>query len=260
MIYGLLLAASVAAAPPAVEVERFAVGEARQGVVADRRHVYAIDNSVIGKYDRRTRGRVALWRGDPARFIHMNSCSLLRGELVCALSNYPNTPMNSSVEWFDAKTMTHLRSHPFGHAHGSLTWVDWHDGAWWACFAHYDGKGGEPGRDHRATVLVRYDRAFAEQAVFRFPDGLLDRFAPYSSSGGAWGDDGLLYVTGHDRPELYVLALPKIGDVLEHVATMATPTSGQAIGWDRKGGRILWSIERGTGEVVASRVPRPPFR
>ena len=251
----LLIAATLAAAAPAVEIERFPAEEARQGVVADRRHVYAISNSVIGKYDRRTHRRVAQWRGDPARFIHMNSCSLLGRRLVCALSNYPALPMQSSVEWFDVDRMEHLRSHTFGGGHGSLTWIDRHAGSWWACFAHYDGRGGEPGRDHRATVLVRYDRDFTEQAVYRFPDALLERFAPYSASGGAWGNDGLLYVTGHDRPELYALALPHRGDILEHVATIAIPTGGQAIGWDRDRRRILWSIERKRSEVVASHVP-----
>ncbi|ATE66452.1 hypothetical protein [Rhizorhabdus dicambivorans] len=251
----LLLAAALAATAPATEIERFPAAEAHQGVVADARFVYAISNAAIGKYDRRTHRRVAEWRGDPARFVHMNSCSLRGRRLVCALSNYPAVPMESSVEWFDLDRMEHLRTHRLGRARGSLTWISWHAGSWWACFAHYDGRGGEPGRDHRSTVLVRYDRHFAEQGVFRFPDALLGRFAPYSSSGGAWGRDGLLYVTGHDRPELYALRLPESGDVLEQVATIATPTGGQAIAWDSKGGRTLWSIDRAKAEVVASKVP-----
>ena len=28
----------------------------------------------------------------------------------------------------------------------ALTGLDRHDGSWWACFANYDAKGGEPGR------------------------------------------------------------------------------------------------------------------
>ncbi len=256
MIDLLLAAAALAAASPAAtEVDRFPAEEAHQGVVADERHVYAIANSVIAKYDRKTRKRIAAWQGDPAKFIHMNSCSLIRAELICSLSNYPNTPMVSSIEWFDPKTMTHRRSLPLGHAYGSLTWVDWHDGSWWACFANYDGKGGEPGRDHRATTLVRYDKDFKELQRFRFPDTVLERFSPRSSSGGAWADDGLLYVTGHDRPELYVMRVPKAGDVLEHVGTFAIPTPGQAIAWQRGAKRILWGIERARNEVVAAQIP-----
>jgi hypothetical protein len=33
------------------------------------------------------------------------------------------------------------------------------------------------------------------------------------------------------------------------------PTGGQAIGWDRREPRLLWSIGRGIGQVVGSRVP-----
>ena len=76
-----------------------------------------------------------------------------------------------------------------------------------------------------------------------------------SSSGGSWGEDGLLYVTGHDRGELYVLRLPTAGTVLDHVATIALSTGGQAIAWDRSQPRVLWSLDRATKMVVASRVP-----
>jgi len=76
-----------------------------------------------------------------------------------------------------------------------------------------------------------------------------------STSGGAWGDDGLLYVTGHDRPELYALRLPKAGSVLELVATIAIPFEGQAIDWDPKEKRLLWGISRKERKALAVRVP-----
>ena len=62
-------------------------------------------------------------------------------------------------------------------------------------------------------------------------------------------------MTGHDRPELYALHVPRRGDQLELVATIGLPTDGQAIGWDARSPRLLWSIERRTHEVVASRIP-----
>jgi len=254
----LALAAALAVATPAEVVERMPAAEAHQGVVADARHVYAISNSEIGKYDRRTKARVALWQGDPALFIHMNSCSLEHRLLVCAASNYPGVPQASSIEWFDTRTMRHVATRSLGPGRGSLTWLDWHDGSWWACFANYDERGGEPGRDHRATVLVRYDKRFVEQGAWLFPESVLERFAPRSASGGAWRDDGLLYVTGHDRPELYALRVPEAGSRLEHVATVAIPTNGQAIAWERGRSDILWSIARESREAVASRVPPIP--
>jgi hypothetical protein len=250
----LLVMAAAGSDLAATEMLRIPAAEARQGVVADARHVYAISNSEIGKYDRVTRRRVALWQGDPQLFKHMNSCRLLRGEIVCAASNYPEVPMASSVEWFDTTRMRHVRSRSLGPGRGSLTWLDWHDGGWWACFANYDGKGGEAGRDHRLTTLVRFSPEFVEQGAWLFPETVLDRFAPYSSSGGAWGGDGLLYVTGHDRPEIYALRLPAAGSRLEYVATIALTTEGQAIAWST-GERVLWSIDRRKREIVASSIP-----
>jgi hypothetical protein len=240
---------------PAVETARVHAPEARQGVAAAGRFVYAIDNSAIGKYDLATGKRVARWRGDPKRFRHLNSCILAGRVLVCAGSNYPDVPMASSVETFDAETLRHMSTRSLGRGRGSLTWLDWHEGSWWACFANYDGKGGEPGRDHRATTLVRYSPDFVEQEAWLFPEDALRRMAPRSSSGGAWNADGLLYVTGHDAPELYALRLPKNGDRLELVAIIPTVTGGQAIDWDPRDPRILWSIDRRASDVVASRIP-----
>jgi len=263
LLLPLLAAQAAASASPAallpseraVEVRRLDAAEARQGVVADRDFVYAISNSRIAKLDKRSGRTMDVWEGDPAQFIHMNSCSLEGATLACAASNYPEVPMASSVEWFDARTLRHLGSRSFGPGRGSLTWLDWHRGSWWACFAHYGGKGGEPGRDNRWTRLVRLDRDFREQEAWLFPKTLLDRMAPYSSSGGSWGSDGLLYVTGHDHPELYALRLPEAGSRLELVATVAIPTNGQAIAWDASEPRLLWSIERSTRQLVASRIP-----
>jgi hypothetical protein len=254
-LLSLLLAGTPAPLFAASEVARFSAEEAKQGVVADERFVYAISNAEIGKYDRRSGKRVARWQGDPTLFRHMNSCIIQASTIVCAASNYPEVPMASSIEWFDAGRMAHVRTRSLGPGRGSLTWLDWHDGSWWACFANYDGKGGEPGRDHRLTTLVRYSPAFVEQGAWLFPADVLDRFAPYSSSGGIWGDDGLLYVTGHDLPEMYALRLPAAGSTLEHVATVQMPGEGQAISWQRGAKRVLWSISRKNREAVAALVP-----
>lgn len=245
----------------AVELARLAAPDAHQGAVADATAVYAIANSAISRIDKRD-GRVrAVWRGDPLRYKHLNSCIVRGRALVCAASNYPDTPMRSTMLWFDRVTLRLARERDLGPGAGSLTWLDWHGGAWWAGFAQYDGRGGEAGRDHRATALVEYTASFAERRRWRFPAAVLDRFAPRSTSGGTWGDAGLLYVTGHDRPELYVLRLPCTGDTLDLVETIATPTSGQAIGWDGADRRRLWSIDRAQSQVVLSALPaRRPAR
>jgi hypothetical protein len=255
MLALLLAQALTTNSAAALELRRFDAVEAHQGVAAGSRSVYAIDNSRIGRYDKASGRRLASWSGDPAKFKHINSCMVRARELVCALSNYPDTPMASKVLWFDAETLKLMRVRELKAGFGSLTWIDWRNGSWWACFAHYDGKGGEPGRDHRHTVLVRYRPDFAVLAVYRFPPSVLTKLAPRSSSGGAWGNDGLLYVTGHDRRELYALRMPRKGRVLRHVATVVTPTEGQAIGWDPSTPRSIWSIDRHWSHLVLSQVP-----
>ena len=257
----LLQATGPAPALTAVEMRRIAAPEADQGVAVDAASVYAVDNNTIARYALETGERTAGWQGDPALFPHINSCARVDADLVCAASNYPSTPMSSSVEVFDAGTLTHRRTVSLGpDMGGSLTVLDRHGGSWWAVFANYDDRGGNPGRDHSWTVLMRLDENFQRQEAWLFPRTVLDRIAPKSVSGAAWNADGLLYVSGHDRPEVYVMALPQGGSTLRHVATVAMPTGGQAIDWDAGDSRVIWSIQRDEtgGAMVASRVPPIP--
>jgi len=259
MLFCIVLEATTGAlaqdAVAAKELRRIPADEANQGVASDVRFVYAIADSKIGKYDKATGKRVALFEGDPKVFIHMNSCSVVATELVCAMSNFPNLPQVSSVEWFSTQTLKHVRSHSFGPTRGSMTWIDWHDGAWWVCLANYDGKGGDPARDHTVTTLLKYSPQFIEQGAWVFPKNVLESFGHMSASGGRWGKDGFLYVTGHDLPEMYVLKLPKAGGRLEYVRTIALPTGGQAFDWDLAKAGHLWTIERKKAEMVESQLP-----
>ncbi|MES2157101.1 MAG: hypothetical protein V4512_04810 [Pseudomonadota bacterium] len=247
------LTLAISAAPAwASEPLRIPAPEARQGAASDGTHVYAIDNDRIGKYRIATGQRVAVWQGERRLFPHMNSCTVAGHELVCAASNYPAVPQTSAVEFFDTRTLRHLRTISLGIGPGSLTVLDRHGGKWWAVFAQYAGKGGEPGRDHRYTQLVRMDDAFRQEAAWTFPPAILERFAPFSCSGASWSGDGRLYVTGHDRPELYEVRIPQAGSQLELVRTMAIPTPGQAIDWDPRVAGRLWSIDRAATTMVAS--------
>lgn len=234
-------------------VHRIPAPEARQGVASDGAFVYAIDNQRIGKYAVPTGRRTASWSGDPRRFPHLNSCTIVARELVCAASNYPALPQTSSVEFFDAARLTHLRSLPLAASPGSLTAIDRHAGQWWAVFANYDKRGSPPGRDHRSTVLVQFDSAFRPLRSWTFPPAVLTRLAPNSVSGASWTADGRLVVSGHHRPELYVVAVPPTGTVLKHVATVPAATPGQAIDWDPRDPKTLWSIDRKRRQIVASR-------
>lgn len=252
-----------AAAVPVLQAEvvrRWKAPEATQGVAVDARHFYAVANSRIAKYDKATGRKLAEWVGDRARFPHINSCEIIGRELVCANSNFPETPMTSSVEIFDPSRMIHLRTVALGQQVGSLTWVDRKDGVWWAAFANYDGKGGEPGRGHQYTQLVQFDDQWRRLQGWSFPLSVTERFQPMSSSGGGFGPDGRLYVTGHDHPELYVLELPKGGSKLDHVATIAAAIEGQAVTFDRSEPGVLYGISRPNREVVVLRLPSLPKR
>jgi len=251
----ILLAAAAMSGGSAETVRRLPAPEARQGVAAGRRDLYAINNFRLARYDKRTGEKRAIWEGDGSRFPHINSCAVIRRDLVCALSDYPAVPQWSAVEFFDPVTLAHRRTVALGQGVGSLTWVDRHDGAWWAMFANYDGKGGEPGRDHRYTALVRFDDHWRRTESWSLPGSILDRIAPKSISGGGWGPDGRLYLTGHDRPELYVVTLPKGGAVLDHVATIAIEAAGQAVDWDESEPGMLYGIDREGGQMLQMRVP-----
>lgn len=230
--------------------------EARQGVASDGTYAYAIDNSRIGKYELKTGKRVAGWEGPRELFPHMNACTLVERRLLCAASNFPKVPMTSAIEVFDPVAMKHLSTISLGMLNaGSLTWVDRKDGFWWAGFANYAGKAGEPGHDHRYTTILKLDDQWRQLEGWALPDAVLDRMAPMSNSGGSWGDDGLLYLTGHDRPEVYALRLPKAGSTLELVATLPIPFEGQAIDWDPKARRLLWGISRKDRKAIAVTLP-----
>ncbi len=255
---GCALADAGTDAPASEVIRRYPAPEARQGVAVDAQYIYAVSNWTIAKYDKRTGERVAIWEGDKSEFPHINSCTVIELEtarLVCASSNFPAVPQWSSVEFFDPTTLRHVRSVPLGPGRGSLTWVERRDGAWWALFANYDGKGGEPPRDHRHTVLIRFDDEWRQTWSWSFPASVLERFAPMSSSGGGWGPDGRLYVTGHDHPELYILELPKAGAVLNHVGTISVPIEGQAIDWDESRPGELYGISRSGREIVRMKIP-----
>ncbi|KPL67647.1 hypothetical protein SZ64_05675 [Erythrobacter sp. SG61-1L] len=244
-----------APSPPPAPIElTITAPEADQGVASDGTYVYAIDNDRIGKYEIASGRKVGEWAGEPALFPHMNSCTVAEGELVCAASNYPKVPQTSAIEFFSLDPVRHLRTVSLGFMPGSLTVLDRHDGAWWAVFANYDGKGGVPGRGHQYTMLARLDEQFRIEQSWAFPPEVLARMAPYSCSGMSWGDDGLLYASGHDRPEVYALALPEAGSTLRLVAVHGTANDGQAIDWDPKVPRRLWSVSREGGKVIASTI------
>jgi hypothetical protein len=253
----LVLAATVVALTgldPAVVVERWPAAEARQGVAVDASAFYAIDSTAIGKYDKATGRKLAEWRAAAGEaFVHLNGAVVVGRELVCAHSNYPGLPMWSSIEIFDATSLKHVGRRDLGVGRGSATWIDFHDGAWWVAFAHYSGRGGEPGRGSEHTTLRRFDAEWRENGSWAYPAAVVASWHGMSNSGGVW-HGRRLYATGHDEPRLYVLEVPPTGGVLELIGTIAIESAGQGIAFDPASG-LLYSIQRATKEVIVSRLP-----
>ena len=148
----------------ASQIGEFTIPEANQGVGVDARHFYAVDNFAIGKYDKKTGKLVKKWQGDKTGpILHLDSAMLMDGKLYAAHSNYPQWPMTSSLEIFDAETLEHVGTHSFGIQWGSLTWADWHDGHWWMTFANYDrpfGPNKTPYGHKVNTVMVKLTKDF----------------------------------------------------------------------------------------------------
>jgi len=238
------------------EIRRFTTPEARQGVVADERFIYVIDNFTLGKFDKKTFARVGGWQGEKGGpVIHLNAGIIHEGKLVLAHSNFPEVPMAGSIEWFDPETMLPAGSQSIGAYFGSVNWVLRHEGAWFVCFAHYGNRAAEPNRDPTWTSLVRFDDQWRRTGGWVFPKAIYAHIGgAYTLSGGAFGPGGYLYVTGHDDPELYVMRFPKQGSVLEWLGTIPIQAEGQAFAWDPVDPWVFYSLVRSTREVVISRL------
>jgi hypothetical protein len=255
--FSALMFIACAHAKPALEqVGEFAAKEANQGVGVDDRHFYAVDNQVIGKYDKKTGKLIKRWQGDKkGPILHLDSAMLMNGKLYAAHSNYPEWPMTSSIEIFDAETMEHIGTHSFGINWGSLTWLDWHDGHWWATFANYDrllGPNKTPYGHKANTQMVKFTPDLRFVQGWTLPKSLLDRFEDMSNSGGSWGADGFLYLSGHDPAEIYRVRLPKGGSVVEVVDIIPMNIRGQGIAWDRSQPGVIYGIVRATAAERAA--------
>ena len=249
--------AVVAEEPPRLfrELQRLPAAEAKQGVAVGNKHFYAITNRAIGKYNKQTGERIAGWQAsDDSPFRHLNSGVIVGGKLYAAHSTWPANPRENSVEVWDTEALKHIDRHVFSDIEGAITWVDRHLGHWWVVFAHY-----KKIANIKRTTLVKLDEKWQPLESWRFPDSVIQRFTPYSNSGGSWGPDGLLYVTGHDRPEIYALRVPQsenglAGSTLELVDTLPANIAGQGTAWDRTDLGIIYGIQRQSREVVKLRI------
>lgn len=237
---------------------------ANQGIAVDDKYLYAVDNYRITKHDKETGEALLQWDGvEEGPVIHLDSGVVVDGKLYAAHSNWPYWPMTSSVEVWDTETMEHIATHSFGIQLGSFTWLDRYAGYWWGTFANYNRiqRGmQEPYGYGYNTTMVKMDDTFQILEAWTYPADLLAKFEIMSNSGGSWGPDGYLYITGHDLPEVYVMALPDAGSVLKWVATVSLPDiEGQGIAWDRSSDEpVLYGILRPESQIIRMQLSIQP--
>lgn len=247
-----------------LETAVFEVPEANQGVGVDRKHFYAVDDRTIAKYTKSGQF-VAKWEGaEDGPIVHLDSATVVHGKIYCAHSNYRYFPMTSSVEVWDSRTMRHIASHSFGILLGSLTWLDIHNGHWYGAFANYNRTGrlpdgtnvdlpysSVPELGNITSTIVKFDKDWQVMEGWVFPPELLERFEEMSNSGGSFGPDGRLYITGHDYDEIYKIRFPEAGSVLEVEEVFLANIRGQGIAWDPFEPGIIYGIVRATSEEEA---------
>ena len=99
--------------------------DANQGVAVDAEHLYSIDNYSITKHNKATGEPLLQWYGgEDGPVIHLDGGVVIGDLLYAPHSNYPESPITSSVEVWNTTTMEHIFTHPFGIYRGSLTWID----------------------------------------------------------------------------------------------------------------------------------------
>lgn len=245
------LTLEVVAAQNVVEIARFAAPNATQAVAVDSLYFYAISNSRIVKHRKTDGGVVKEYRGP---FKHLNSGIIIDGKLYCANTNYPDTPMASSLEIFDPETLEHIGSHSFGIFMGSFTWIDRWQGDWYLMFVHYENYAQERDKGVNYSALVRMDSEFRQKGGWVLPKEVVQRLKPESISGGSFTSDGKLYLSPHHFEEMYLFELPTYGYELKWAGTFPVPFQGQGFSFDRYQPGVVWGMHREKREVVAVRV------
>jgi len=234
-------------------IKAFDAPAARQAVAVSDNFLFAIDNTTIEQYDKITGEKRHTWKDDSGLLKHLNSGLVWNNKLYCAHSNFPETPMASSIEVFDPATLEPIESYSLGIDIGSATWIDRYEGHWYIAFAHYSANGQEPGKDNRWTQLVKFTDDWQRVGGWIFPKAVFEKFGNMSNSGGYITDGGDIIITGHDHKELYQLAFPKLGYTLQWVDTWPAPFEGQGIAVDPEDKQVVYGISRSQKKIVKAK-------
>ena len=236
-------------------LREYNIASAKQAVAVDSSFFYVVNNSSISKHLKSNGELVSSWVDNDSILHHLNSGIIIDDKLYSCNSNYPESPMASSIEIFDPKTMKHIGNHSFGIFNGSATWLDKFEDYWYVAFAHYTGRGSEPGKNNTWTRLVKFDEQWRQIESWIFPEKLVEQFETKSNSGGVILSDGRILCTGHDNFEIYVLKFPEKGYTLKWTATIPVGSFGQGIAYEKQGiSELIYGIIKKENKVVVSKI------
>lgn len=224
----------------------YAAAEAHQAASADLDHFYAINNTHVAKYDRKTGDLVEVSSDADAK--HLNSGFFHQDTMYIAHSNFPEKPDKSDIRIMNPENMQVTIIKDFGNTEGSLTWVINHQSSWWGMFAYYQ-------TENAKSYLVKWDNDWNEVKRYYFPKEVLVHLGNASISGGVGFEDGFL-VTGHDERELFWVRIPGEGDTLSYVNTFPAPFTGQGIAVDPRTGGLVGIDRNGKKILFASFNPQ----
>ncbi|MFC2081117.1 hypothetical protein ACFLR8_02790 [Bacteroidota bacterium] len=236
-------------------IRSYDVPSSKQGVAVDSLCFYVINNSSITKHHKSDGRMLKLWEDEDTLIHHLNSGIIIDGKLYTVNSNYPDFPMASSIEIFDPESLDHINNHSFGIFNGSATWMDEHNGYWFVAFAHYTGRGSDPGKSNAWTRLVKFNREWTQLESWIFPKELISKFESRSNSGGVILSDGRILCTGHDNYEVYVLEFPQKGYTLNWTGTIPVGSYGQGIAYEKvDNSEYIYGVIKSENKVVVTKI------
>ncbi len=229
------------------EIRRFQIDEAKQGVAVDRNHFYAISDKKIAKCEKENGQVIVTWKSPKSSPIkHLNGGLIHNGQLICT----HNPEGSNAIILFESKNLKLKRIQPLPHLKGSLTWISPRINSkgeviWWGALAFY-------GKEVNQTRVVKFDQNWKIIKSWSFPKQVTQRFYPNSNSGGTWGPNNLLYCTGHDKAEVYVLRVPSKESQLILIQILPVSSTGQGLAWDPELPH-LYTINRKKREIIVSK-------
>lgn len=248
-MFGLCLLPALFASPSLAQpgagyswklVDGFWAPEAKQGVAADKDHIFVVTNDRVVKYEYLSRRFLATTKLDAA-VRHLNSAFVWDGDVYLANSNYPEKPESSQIYRLQVDSMKLEKFHDFGNYGGSLVWCVRDEDHWWCNFAHY-------GDENRKTFLARFDLSWKEAGRWTYPSEVFSRIGKMSFSGGLWYK-GELLASDHDNGRLYRFVVPEQGEELRFLGEVVAPLTGQGFAVNLRTGGLI-GIDRARRKVL----------